>query len=390
MNIGITVYPTYGGSGIVGSELGKELAARGHTVHFISSSLPTRLTELNERVRFHEVEMMSYPLFEHQPYTLALATKMATVAETENLDLLHVHYAIPHSISAILARESLKPNRYLPVITTLHGTDITLVGADRSYLPITRYGIVQSDGVTAISHYLKHATNEIFQFEDIAVIPNFVCQHDYTRNPDSNLRRSLAPKGELLLVHVSNFRPVKRPVDCVEIFARVLKQGINARLVMVGDGSERTNVEHRARCLDVFDQCSFVGKQPKIVDYLSLADVLLLPSEQESFGLAALEAMACEVPVIASRVGGIPEVVTDGETGFLSEVGDVEKMANDAARLLADEDLRHEMGKRARESAVSRYRTDIVIPQYIEFYDHVLKKRAAEISEMRRQASGVG
>lgn len=390
MNIGITVYPTYGGSGIVGSELGKELAARGHTVHFISSSLPTRLTELNERVRFHEVEMMSYPLFEHQPYTLALATKMAKVAETENLDLLHVHYAIPHSISAILARESLKPNRYLPVITTLHGTDITLVGADRSYLPITRYGIVQSDGVTAISHYLKDATNEIFQFEDIAVIPNFVCQHDYTRNPDLELRRSLAPKGELLLVHVSNFRPVKRPVDCVEIFARVLKQGINARLVMVGDGSERTNVEHRARCLGVFDRCSFVGKQPKIVDYLSVADVLLLPSEQESFGLAALEAMACEVPVIASRVGGIPEVVTDGETGFLSEVGDVEKMANDAARLLADEDLRREMGKRARESAVSRYRTDIVIPQYIDFYNRVLKKRAVEISEMRSQVSGVG
>ena len=179
MNIGITVYPTYGGSGIVGSELGKELAARGHTVHFISSSLPTRLTELNERVRFHEVEMMSYPLFEHQPYTLALATKMAKVAETENLDLLHVHYAIPHSISAILARESLKPNRRLPVITTLHGTDITLVGADRSYLPITRYGIVQSDGVTAISHYLKNATKEIFQFDDITVIPNFVCASDY-------------------------------------------------------------------------------------------------------------------------------------------------------------------------------------------------------------------
>ena len=374
MNIGITVYPTYGGSGIVGSELGKELAARGHTVHFISSSLPTRLTELNERVRFHEVEMMSYPLFEHQPYTLALATKMAKVAETENLDLLHVHYAIPHSISAILARESLKPNRYLPVITTLHGTDITLVGADRSYLPITRYGIVQSDGVTAISHYLKHATNEIFQFENITVIPNFVCQNDYARHQVAELGHSLAPKGESLLVHVSNFRPVKRPVDCVEILARVIKQGINARLVMVGDGSERTNSEHRARCLGVFNQCSFVGKQPKIVDYLSVADVLLLPSEQESFGLAALEAMACEVPVVASRVGGVPEVVTDGETGFLSEVGDIEKMSNDAARLLADVAFRQAMGKRARESALSRYRTEIVIPQYIDFYQRVLDK----------------
>ena len=383
MNIGITVYPTYGGSGIVGSELGKELAARGHTVHFISSALPTRLTELNERVRFHEVEMMSYPLFEHQPYTLALATKMAKVAETENLDLLHVHYAIPHSISAILARESLKPNRRLPVITTLHGTDITLVGADRSYLPITRYGIVQSDGVTAISHYLKNATKEIFQFDDITVIPNFVCASDYERHPVDELRKTLAPNGEPLLVHVSNFRPVKRPVDCVEIFARVLKKVTNVRLVMVGDGSERMNVEHRARCLGIYEKCSFVGKQPNIVDYLSASDVLLLPSEQESFGLAALEAMACEVPVIASRVGGIPEVVTDGETGFLSEVGDVEKMAEDAARLLADADLRRSMGRRARESALSRYRTDIVIPQYIQFYENVLAKSSVR-SRMKR------
>ncbi|MEJ7711243.1 MAG: N-acetyl-alpha-D-glucosaminyl L-malate synthase BshA [Pyrinomonadaceae bacterium] len=226
MNIGITVYPTYGGSGIVGSELGKELAARGHTVHFISSSLPTRLTELNERVRFHEVEMMTYPLFEHQPYTLALATKMSTVAETEKLDLLHVHYAIPHSISAILARESLGERLRLPVITTLHGTDITLVGADRSYLPITRYGIAQSDGVTAISHYLKQATIDTFHFDRITVIPNFVCATEYWRRDVPELRAQLAPAGELILVHVSNFRPVKRPIDCVEIFARVRQAGI--------------------------------------------------------------------------------------------------------------------------------------------------------------------
>jgi N-acetyl-alpha-D-glucosaminyl L-malate synthase BshA len=374
MNIGITVYSSYGGSGIVGSELGKELAARGHTVHFIASSLPTRLTELNDRVRFHEVEMMSYPLFEHQPYTLALATKMATVAEEENLDLLHVHYAIPHSISALLARESLKPRRRLPVVTTLHGTDITLVGADRSYLPITRYGIVQSDGVTAISNYLKEATKEIFQFDDIRVIPNFVCQHDYKRLQVESLRATLAPEGEPLLVHVSNFRPVKRPADCVEILARVLQKGIKTRLVMVGDGSERTNAEHRARCLGIYDRCTFVGKQPRIVDYLSACDVLLLPSEQESFGLAALEAMACEVPVIASRVGGLPEVVTDGETGYLNPVGDIEEMAVDAVRLLSDQKLRREMGQRARESAISRYRTDVVIPQYIEFYEEVLAR----------------
>lgn len=372
MNIGITVYPTYGGSGIVGSELGKELAERGHTVHFIASALPTRLTQLSERVRFHEVEMMSYPLFEHQPYTLALATKMSTVAEHENLDLLHVHYAIPHSISAILARESLKPGRRLPVITTLHGTDITLVGADRSYLPVTRYGIAQSDGVTAISHYLKRETIETFQFDRIEVIPNFICASDYQRRPDETLRAGLAPASEPLLVHVSNFRPVKRPIDCVEILARVRAGGVPARLVMVGDGPERVNVEHRARCLKVDEHCSFVGKQPKIVDYLSVADVLLLPSEQESFGLAALEAMACEVPVIASRVGGIPEVITDGETGCLSEVGDLEKMSADAALILKDERLRAEMGARARESAVSRYSTNLVIPQYVNFYERIL------------------
>ena len=374
MKIGITVYPTYGGSGIVGSELGKELAARGHTVHFISSALPTRLTELSERVRFHEVEMMSYPLFEHQPYTLALATKMADVAETEKLDLLHVHYAIPHSISAILARESLASVRRLPVITTLHGTDITLVGADRSYLPITRYGIAQSDGVTAVSHYLKRSTIETFQFERITVIPNFICDSDYQRHPRAELRAELSPDGEPLLVHVSNFRPVKRPVDCVEILARVRERGVAARLVMVGDGSERSRAEHRARCLGLERHCSFVGKQPRIVDYLSIADVMLVPSELESFGLAALEAMACEVPVVASRVGGIPEVVTDGETGCLAEVGDIEKMSADAARLLADADGRREMGRRARESAISRYSTDLVIPQYVEFYERVISE----------------
>jgi N-acetyl-alpha-D-glucosaminyl L-malate synthase BshA len=244
-------------------------------------------------------------------------------------------------------------------------------------LPITRYGIVQSDGVTAISNYLKEATREIFHFDDIKVIPNFVCQYDYKRLEVDSLRASLAPQNEPLLVHVSNFRPVKRPVDCVEILARVLKKGVKTRLVMVGDGSERTNCEHRARCLGIYDQCSFVGKQPRIVDYLSASDVLLLPSDQESFGLAALEAMACEVPVIASKVGGLPEVVTDGETGYLAPVGDVDKMAADAARLLTDRKLRQEMGQRARESAINRYRTDVVIPQYIEFYEQILAKQAA-------------
>ncbi len=372
MNIGITVYPTYGGSGIVGSELGKELAARGHTVHFIASALPTRLTELNDRVRFHEVEMMAYPLFEHQPYTLALASKMAAVAEQENLDLLHVHYAIPHSISAILARDSLAPRRRLPVVTTLHGTDITLVGADRSYLPITRYGIAQSDGVTAISHYLKRATAETFHFDEVTVIPNFICADDYQRRDVPELRARLAPQGEPLMAHVSNFRPVKRVTDCVRVLAGVRARGVTARLVMVGDGPERSQAEHLARELKVADACIFVGKQARIVDYLSAADVLLLPSAEESFGLAALEAMACETPVVGTRVGGVPEVVHDGVNGFLSEVGDTEKMSDDAARLLSDGKLRRALGQRARADALAQYRTELVIPQYLDFYQKTL------------------
>jgi L-malate glycosyltransferase len=374
MNIGITVYPTYGGSGIVGSELGRELSERGHNVHFISSSLPTRLTELNDRVHFHEVEMMSYPLFEHQPYSLALATKMATVARAENLDLIHVHYAIPHSISAILARESIKNRFYLPVITTLHGTDITLVGADRSYLPITRYGLQQSDGVTAISQFLKKATIETFDFDEVEVIPNFICGEDYQRQEDSPLKREIAPNGEKILVHVSNFRAVKRPVDCVEIFAKVREKGVNAKLLLVGDGPESSAVRHHAKQLNVIEHCVFVGKQPKIVDYISISDLLLLPSEQESFGLSALEAQACEVPVIASRVGGIPEVINDGETGFMSEIGNTDKMSDDAMILLQNENLRREFGKRGRELALARYSTSMIIPQYISFYEKVIEK----------------
>jgi len=376
MNIGITVYPTYGGSGIVGSELGRELALRGHEVHFISSALPTRLTELNDKVHFHEVEMMSYPLFEHQPYTLALSTKMMMVARAENLDLLHVHYAIPHSISAILARESLKPKRYLPVITTLHGTDITLVGADRSYLPITRYGLQQSDGVTAVSKFLKQATIETFDFDEIEVIPNFICPNYYRRDDDLPLLKQLAPNDEKLLVHVSNFRAVKRPADCVEILAKVLQKGIKARLVMVGDGPELSAVRHRARQLDILKQTEFVGKQAKIADYLTVADVFLLPSEEESFGLAALEAQACEVPVVATRVGGLPEVVADKESGFLSDIGDTEKMSDDVLKVLSDNELHRAFGLRGRELAIARYSTELVIPQYIKFYEKVLSQSA--------------
>jgi len=374
MNIGITVYPTYGGSGIVGSELGRDLAERGHNVHFILSVLPTRVTELNARVHFHEVEMMSYPLFEHQPYDLALATKMATVARAEKLDLLHVHYAIPHSISAILARESIKEKRYVPVITTLHGTDITLVGADRSYLPITRYALQQSDGVTAVSRFLKKATIETFDFDDIEVIPNFICPQHYRRTPDAPLRNELAPNGEKLLVHVSNFRSVKRPADCIDILASARQAGEKVRLLMVGDGPERSAVVYRAEQSGVSDDTVFVGKQGNIPDYLGVSDIFLLPSELESFGLAALEAQACELPVIATRIGGIPEVVSDGESGYLSEIGDVEKMAADTIKLLRDEDRRREFGKRGRELAVERYSTEKIIPEYISFYENVLHR----------------
>ncbi|MBC7899317.1 MAG: N-acetyl-alpha-D-glucosaminyl L-malate synthase BshA [Saprospiraceae bacterium] len=382
MNIGITVYPTYGGSGIVGSELGRELAARGHNVHFISSVLPTRVTELNDRVHFHEVEMMSYPLFEHQPYDLALATKMATVARAEKLDLLHVHYAIPHSISAILARESIKEKRYVPVITTLHGTDITLVGADRSYLPITRYGLQQSDGVTAVSKFLKRATIETFDFDDIEVIPNFICPGQYSRLTDSPLRDELSPHGEKLLVHVSNFRQVKRPADCVEILANVRQNGEKARLVMVGDGPERAAVAYRAEQLGVKDETIFVGKRENIANYLGVSDIFLLPSELESFGLAALEAQACELPVIATRIGGIPEVVNDGESGFLSDVGDVQKMSADTLRLIQDEEMRRAFGVKGRELAIQKYSTDMIIPHYISFYEKVLHETGKRTSSL--------
>jgi N-acetyl-alpha-D-glucosaminyl L-malate synthase BshA len=321
--------------------------------------------------------MMSYPLFEHQPYDLALATKMATVARAEKLDLLNVHYAIPHSISAILARESIKEKRYVPLITTLHGTDITLVGADRSYLPITRYALQQSDGVTAVSRFLKKATIETFDYDDIEVIPNFICPQHYRRTPGAPLHDELAPNGEKLLVHVSNFRSVKRPMDCIDIVAKAREAGENVRLVMVGDGPERSAAVYRAEKAGMNSHVIFVGKQANISDYLGVADIFVLPSELESFGLAALEAQACELPVIATRIGGIPEVVADGESGYLSEIGDVDKMAADTIKLLRDEEMRIAFGKRGRELAVERYSTEQIIPQYIAFYEAVLNRTQA-------------
>lgn len=371
MRIGITCYSTYGGSGIVGSELAKELAARGHTVHIIARALPTRLTELSDVIQFHEVEALNYPLFEAPHYTLALAVKMAEIASRERLDLLHVHYAIPHSVAGYLAREMLRGRHPLPVVTTLHGTDITLVGSDRSYMDVTRFAIAESDGVTAISRYLSRETCEHFGLPGVRVIPNFVDVDYYRRAEGPCLHDRLAPNGEKLLVHVSNFRPVKRVLDCVEIFDRV-RRDVPSRLVMVGDGPDAAAAKALAAEKGISKEVVFVGKQARIVDYLSCADVLLLPSQTESFGLAALEAMSCEVPVVASNVAGIPEVVDNGVNGFLRPVGDVDGMAEAATSVLADAALAGRLAANARRTAVEKFTTVQVIPQYLAYYDEVL------------------
>ncbi|HVN07589.1 MAG TPA: N-acetyl-alpha-D-glucosaminyl L-malate synthase BshA [Patescibacteria group bacterium] len=373
MRIGITCYPTYGGSGIVATELGMELAARGHDVHFISYAPPIRLNYSNEHIHFHEVEVSNYPLFDHQPYTLSLAVKMAEVASSAQLDLLHVHYAIPHSVSALLARQMAAPRR-LPFITTLHGTDITLVGSDRSFLPITKFSIEQSDGITCVSQYLRRATVETFGItQPIEVITNFVNCDEYCRNPDPALRNEWGPNGEPVLMHLSNFRPVKRVTDVVEIFALV-REKIAAKLVMVGDGPDRGAAEWIAKQRGVQKDVLFLGKQDRISELLAQADIFLMPSELESFGLAALEAMACEVPVIATNVGGVPEVVTHGVDGFLVSVGDVAAAAGFAIELLSTPGRVREMGRTARVNARKRYCSNDVIPRYEAYYRSVLER----------------
>ena len=371
MRIGITCYPTYGGSGVVATELGIELAARGHDIHFISYAMPVRITEATARIHFHEVEMMNYPLFDHPPYTLALATAMANVAVNESLDLLHVHYAIPHSVSAYLARAMLKP-RPLPFVTTLHGTDITLVGADRSYLPITRFSIEESDGVTAISEYLRDVTLREFQVHrPVEVIPNFVNCDVFHPADGKSRREEFAPRGEKVLAHLSNFRPVKRVSDVVEIFALVRRQ-IPAKLLMIGDGPDRTVAEWMVREKNVGPDVIFLGKQNQVQDLLNCADVLLLPSDLESFGLAALEGMACGVPAICSRVGGVPEVIRDGVEGFLVEVRDVQTMAARALEILADPKRQAEMSRAARDRALRQFCSKSIIPLYEDHYRRVL------------------
>jgi N-acetyl-alpha-D-glucosaminyl L-malate synthase BshA len=376
MKIGITCYPTYGGSGVVATELGLELARRDHEIHFISYSQPIRLIDTATNIHYHEVEVSRYPLFEYPPYDLALATRMAEVSQLYELDLLHVHYAIPHSVSAMLARQMLAatpPRRHLPFVTTLHGTDITLVGLDRSYLPITRFSIEQSDGVTAVSQYLRARTINVFDIKNhIEVIPNFVNCDEYVRSAATQeQRREYASDDERILVHLSNFRPVKRLLDVIEIFDRVRKT-IPSKLLLIGDGPDRSQAEWLAVQKGIHDHVLFLGKQDRVQEKLAISDVMLLPSELESFGLAALEAMACEVVPIATRAGGVPEVVEHGVTGFLADVGDVDTMAGYAIELLGDESALRAMGKRAREGARARFCTSKIIPLYEDFYRRVL------------------
>jgi len=382
MKIGITCYPTYGGSGVVATELGVELAHRDHEIHFISYAQPIRLRGDDEpNIHYHEVEVSRYPLFEYPPYDLALATRMAEVAQLYDLDLLHVHYAIPHSVSAMLARQMLAAGprgRSLPFVTTLHGTDITLVGLDRSYLPITRYSIEQSDGVTAISNYLRDRTQRVFDVKNkIEVIYNSVNCDVYYRDTKlaAELRGEYAPDNQRVLVHLSNFRPVKRVTDVIEIFDRVRKK-ISSRLLLIGDGPDRSVAEWLAVQKGIHDDVLFLGKQDQIYEKLSIADIMLLPSELESFGLAALEAMACEVVPISTRAGGVPEVIDHGSSGFLADVGDVDAMARYAIELLSDEQRLREMGKRARAVAMERFCSTKIVQQYEDFYRRVLERSA--------------
>lgn len=375
MKVGITCYPTYGGSGIVATELGLELANRGHEVHFISYANPIRLDPGSPRIHYHEVEVSTYPLFQFPPYCLALASRMAEVAERYTLDLLHVHYAVPHSISAMLARDMLAPRRHVPFVTTLHGTDITLVGADRSYFPITKFSIEQSNGITTISQYLRERTVEVFGVSnEIRVIRNFVNCDIYRPEAEPKAEGRYAQPEEKILIHISNFRPVKRPLDCVRILHEVRKQ-TPAHLLMVGDGPERGSTESLAGELGEDRHVTFLGKQNHVERLIPQAHVLLLPSQLEAFGLAALEAMACGVPPVATRVGGVPELITHGHDGYLEPPGDIAAQSARVLALLTDEALWRTMSRSARESALSRFNSSQVIPKYEQYYQEVCREQ---------------
>lgn len=373
MKIGITCYPTYGGSGAVATELGLDLARRGHEVHFISYAQPFRLDHFRERIFFHEVEMDQYPLFEHPPYSLALAVAIHDTALKEGLDLVHMHYAIPHATSAWIAGEMLRGERELKIVTTLHGTDITLVGLHPSFQAITQFSILKSHGLTSVSTFLKDRTVADFNVpaNRIRVIPNFIDPDVYRRDKEPCHRGTLAPGGERIIMHVSNFRPVKRVTDVVEVFGRI-SRGVAARLVLVGDGPERSRAMEKAEELGVRDQVLFLGKHQSVDELLACADLFLLPSKNESFGLAALEALACGVPVIASDMGGLPEVVTHGETGYLFPLGAIDEMAEAGTNLLRDEERWAAFSRAARADAVERFSHDRVIPMYESLYRDVV------------------
>lgn len=386
MRIGITCYPTFGGSGVVATELGKALAARGHAVHFIAYALPLRLDHVVEGITYHEVRVNSYPLFEYPPYALALASKMIDVAQHEELDLLHVHYAIPHATSAVLARDILRRSQVqVPVVTTLHGTDITLVGKDASFKPVVEHSINESDGVTAVSDYLRRETLASFEVKrDIEVIPNFVDLDRFQRTPKDHFKQAICPEGEKLIVHVSNFRRVKRASDVVKVFCRLHAEGVwpeghpehnrpgGVKLLMVGDGPDRPEAERLAREGGVHGDVRFLGKQEPVEEILSIADLFVMPSGSETFGLAALEAMACEVPVVSTNIGGLPELVLDGETGFLCDLGDIDAMTLACRRILTDEALHERMATASYERAAGTFALDEVVPVYEAHYERVL------------------
>jgi N-acetyl-alpha-D-glucosaminyl L-malate synthase BshA len=374
MKIGITCYPTYGGSGVIATELGKELALRGHEVHIISYALPFKLSHFIENIFFHEVETSSYPLFEFPLYSLSLASKMVEVAEYENLDLLHVHYAIPHATSAFLAKQIMNGKQNLKIVTTLHGTDITLVGLEPSFLSLVKFSIDQSDGVTAVSRFLKEKTITHYNSDkDIEVIPNFVDTELFKPNTENEFRKRIAPGGEKILVHTSNFRVVKRVPDTIKIFEKV-KKIIPSKLILVGDGPDRSECERLCRELDLCDSVKFLGKQEGLVEILTSSDLFLIPSQSESFGLAALEAMACGLPVVSSSVGGLPELVKHNETGFIAEIGDVDRMAKYVMDLLKNKKKYDLFSRNARKRAVDKFDTSKIVPIYEAFYDEVLSK----------------
>jgi len=374
MKIGITCYPTYGGSGVMATELGKELANRGHEIHFISYALPFRLNHFVENVVFHEVELGNYPLFEFPLYSLTLASKMVEVAEFEKLDLLHVHYAIPHATSAYLAKQMLKPKRDLKIITTLHGTDITLVGLEPSFLPLVKFSTEESDGVTAVSRFLREKTITNYDIhKDIHVIHNFVDTELYKPREKCIHKEHIAPKGEKILVHTSNFRKVKRVPDTIRILEQVIKE-VPAKLILVGDGPDRSECERLCRQLHLCDHVKFLGKQDGLIEILDSSDIFLIPSQSESFGLAALEAMACGLPVVSSSVGGLPELVKHNETGFIAEIGDVDRMAKYVIELLTNEKKYALFSQNARNRAVNKFDKSKIVPQYEEYYKKILSE----------------